>query len=38
MKQEKIAWPEFENSEMTDLIAYLNSKVVTQVAPALQQK
>ncbi|HET9131851.1 MAG TPA: c-type cytochrome, partial [Terriglobia bacterium] len=38
MKQEKIAWPEFENSEMTDLIAWLNSRVITQIAPALPQK
>ena len=38
MKQEKIAWPEFENSEMTDLIAWLNSRVVTQIAPVVPQR
>jgi cytochrome c2 len=38
MKQEKIAWPEFENSEMTDLIAWLNSRLVTQIAPDLPRK
>ena len=38
MKQEKIAWPEFENTEMTDLIAWLNSRVVTQIAPVPSQK
>jgi cytochrome c2 len=38
MKQEKIAWPVFENSEMTDLIAWLNSRVVTQIAPVIPQK
>ena len=38
MKQEKIAWPEFETSEMTDLIAWLNSRVVTQVSPVVPGK
>jgi len=33
MKQQRIEWPQFEKSEMTDLIAYLNSRIVTQIAP-----
>src|SRR5207302_1741409 len=33
MKEQKIPWPEFEKSEMADLIAWLNSRVVTQIAP-----
>jgi len=32
MKQEKLAWPEFEKSEMADLIAYLNSRIIRQIA------
>jgi cytochrome c2 len=32
MKQQKIEWPEFEKSEMTDLIAWLNSRIVTKLA------
>ena len=32
MKQQKMSWPEFEKSEMTDLIAYLNSRVLKQIA------
>ena len=32
MKQENIAWPEFEKSEMADLISYLNSRIVRQIA------
>jgi hypothetical protein len=33
MKQQNIEWPEFEKSEMTDLIAWLNSRIVTRIAP-----
>ena len=32
MKRQKIEWPEFEGSEMADLIAYLNSKLVLRLA------
>jgi mono/diheme cytochrome c family protein len=32
MRQQKIAWPEFNGSEMTDLITYLNSQLVPRVA------
>ena len=32
MTQQKIEWPEFEKSEMTDLIAWLNSRIVTKIA------
>jgi hypothetical protein len=32
MKDENIPWPEFTGSEMTDLITYLNSKLVIRVA------
>jgi mono/diheme cytochrome c family protein len=32
MEQQGIAWPEFRESEMTDLIAYLNSRWVVRVA------
>jgi hypothetical protein len=32
MRQQRIAWPRFEKSEMTDLIAYLNSKVIIRIA------
>jgi len=32
MKDENIPWPEFTGSEMTDLITYLNSKLVLRVA------
>jgi cytochrome c2 len=38
MKQEKIAWPEFESSEMTDLIAWLNSRLPIQIAPVALPK
>jgi cytochrome c551/c552 len=31
-KQEKLPWPEFHGSEMANLIAYLNSRLVTWVA------
>ena len=33
MKQQNIEWPQFEKSEMTDLIAWLNSRIVKQIAP-----
>jgi cytochrome c2 len=33
MKQQNIEWPEFEKSEMTDLIAWLNSRIMTKIAP-----
>jgi hypothetical protein len=32
MKEESISWPEFSGSEMTDLISYLNSRLVLRVA------
>ncbi len=32
MKQQGLSWPEFQNDEMTDLIAYLNSRLITRVA------
>ena len=32
MKQQKIEWPEFEKTEMADLIAYLNSRILKQLA------
>jgi len=31
MKQAGLAWPEFQGSEMTDLIAYMNSRLVTRI-------
>jgi len=33
MKQQNLEWPEFEKSEMTDLIAWLNSRIVKKIAP-----
>jgi cytochrome c2 len=33
MRQNGQTWPHFEGSEMTDLIAYLNSRVIKRVAP-----
>jgi cytochrome c len=32
MKQQGIAWPEFKGREMADLIAYMNSRLIIQVA------
>ena len=32
MRQQKIEWPEFKGSEMTDLITYLNSRLITRAA------
>jgi cytochrome c2 len=32
MKQQKMAWPEFEKTEMADLIAFLNSRIIKQIA------
>jgi cytochrome c2 len=31
MKQRAISWPEFRGREMTDLIAYLNSKLIVRI-------
>jgi cytochrome c2 len=33
MRQNATAWPRFEGSEMADLIAYLNSRVIVRLAP-----
>jgi mono/diheme cytochrome c family protein len=33
MRSEQMAWPEFHGSEMTNLIAYLNSRLVRRIAP-----
>jgi hypothetical protein len=33
MRQKRISWPEFHGSEMADLIAYLNSRLTTRIAP-----
>jgi len=33
MRQQNIEWPVFEKSEMTDLIAWLNSRIITKIAP-----
>jgi hypothetical protein len=33
MKQQNIEWPVFEKSEMTDLIAWLNSRIIIRIAP-----
>ena len=32
MRQQGLAWPEFQDAEMTDLIAYLNSRLITRIA------
>jgi cytochrome c2 len=32
MRRQGLTWPEFETSEMTDLIAYLNSRLIVRVA------
>jgi cytochrome c2 len=32
MEQRGVSWPEFRESEMTDLIAYLNSRLVIRIA------
>jgi hypothetical protein len=32
MKEQKIPWPEFNGSEMADLITYLNSKLIPRIA------
>jgi mono/diheme cytochrome c family protein len=32
MKQQRLDWPQFERSEMADLIAYMNSRLVPRVA------
>ena len=32
MKEQKIPWPEFNGSEMADLITYLNSKLMPRIA------
>jgi cytochrome c2 len=33
MQQKGMSWPQFQGPEMTDLIAYLNSRVVPRIAP-----
>jgi cytochrome c2 len=33
MNRERIQWPEFHGSEMSNIIAYLNSRVVPRMAP-----
>jgi hypothetical protein len=37
MNQQNIEWPEFEKSEMIDLIAWLNSRTMTRVAPIVEK-
>jgi len=32
IKEKELAWPEFSGSEMSDLIAYLNSRLVPRIA------
>ena len=32
MKQQKLTWPEFHGSEMSNLIAYLNSRLTRKTA------
>jgi hypothetical protein len=32
MKKENVAWPEFHGSEMSNLIAYLNSRLPVKTA------
>jgi hypothetical protein len=32
MKQQCLVWPEFKGREMADLIAFLNSRLIIQVA------
>jgi hypothetical protein len=32
MKAQRISWPEFSGSEMTDLITYLNSRLTSRIA------
>jgi cytochrome c2 len=34
MKREGVSWPQFHGSEMADLIAYLNSRVIVRIAAA----
>ncbi len=34
IKEKELAWPEFSGSEMSDLIAYLNSRLVPRIATA----
>jgi cytochrome c2 len=36
MKQDRLAWPRFRGSEMADLIAYLNSRVIVRIAPTVK--
>jgi cytochrome c len=33
MRRNGVSWPQFQGSEMPDLIAYLNSRLVVRVAP-----
>jgi len=32
MKQQGLVWPEFKGREMADLIAFMNSRLIIQVA------
>ena len=32
MKRDGVSWPQFQGSEMSDLIAYLNSRVIVRIA------
>jgi mono/diheme cytochrome c family protein len=38
MKRERVSWPQFRGSEMADLIAYLNSRVIVRIAGAPPSK
>jgi len=33
MRRNRITWPQFHRSDMADLIAYLNSRLIVRVAP-----
>jgi len=33
MRRDRMTWPQFHESEMADLIAYLNSRLIVRVAP-----
>jgi mono/diheme cytochrome c family protein len=37
MKADRVAWPRFRGSEMADLIAYLNSRVIVRIAGPLNK-
>jgi cytochrome c2 len=38
MRQQKMEWPEFNDSEMADLISYLNSKLVPRIAQSRSER